>query len=80
MALREFTDERGRRWRAWETRPGRTDHVQEDYADGWIAFECDEEKRRFAPAPQGWDEQPPERLRLLLRCAVPVRWRSGAGG
>lgn len=55
MALREFTDERGRRWIVWDTYP--TLGVTTSGA-GWLAFEAsDGERRRLLPipeAPEGW--------------------------
>lgn len=79
MALREFEDEQGRTWRAWETIPSRAGHVQPDFASGWVCFESGNDKRRLAPAPTGWDQQPAERLRIMLRAAVAATARSNQG-
>jgi hypothetical protein len=38
-------------------------------ARGWVAFECDDERRRVAPIPAGWDTLPDEGLRELWRGA-----------
>jgi hypothetical protein len=43
---------------------------------GWLVFECDVEKRRLGPIPDGWDELPDHELALLLESAVPVRRRA----
>lgn len=46
-------------------------------ARGWIAFECDEERRRVAPIPDGWDDLDETGLRRLWRGAeeLPPRRR-----
>jgi hypothetical protein len=36
-------------------------------ANGWIAFECGDERRRVAPIPHGWDALPEPGLRELWR-------------
>lgn len=38
-----------------------------------LVFESETEKRRLAPAPQGWDTCAEDRLDLLCRVAEPVR-------
>jgi hypothetical protein len=38
-------------------------------AQGWIAFECNDERRRVAPIPDGWSELPEGALRDLWRGA-----------
>ena len=35
-------------------------------AQGWIAFECGDERRRIAPIPPGWEELSETGLRKLL--------------
>lgn len=75
MALREFTDEEGRSWRAWAITPESIEPVTrgEDYlADcfvtGWIVFETADgrEKRRLCPWPMRWESMSDEELRGLL--------------
>jgi hypothetical protein len=39
---------------------------------GWLTFEADEDRRRLAPIPEGWDNLPDGRLELLLKVAVAV--------
>lgn len=74
MAYREITDPDGRAWRVWNTEPhqftGR--HViAAEYASGWLTFETDDEKRRVAPAPTGWDAlDNTALLRLLVDAKV----------
>jgi hypothetical protein len=36
---------------------------------GWIAFECDDERRRVAPIPEHWSDLPESGLRDLWRGA-----------
>jgi hypothetical protein len=38
-------------------------------AHGWIAFECNDERRRVAPIPDGWTELSEAGLRDLWRAA-----------
>lgn len=38
-------------------------------ANGWIAFECADERRRIAPIPPGWEQLPEVGLRELWRGA-----------
>src|SRR5690348_11832960 len=82
--VREFTDSRGRGWRAWDVTPDelspRTkdeDYLAQLYYTGWIVFEAvdGEDKRRLYPVPKGWGELPVAELEVLLRKAeiVPKR-------
>ena len=75
MAVREFADERGRRWRAWEIRPEEIhpatkaeDYLADCYITGWIVFETIEgdEKRRLCPWPMGWAQMSEAGLLELL--------------
>lgn len=87
MALREFTDGTGCRWRVWDIRPEQMhkaaraeDHLQ-SVISGWLAFESDEstEKRRLSPIPSGWETATDAQLERLLRQAEPVRGGGGEG-
>lgn len=69
MAYREFTDEGGRPWRAWDTYPQKRELVSPGMEGGWLSFEGEDEKRRLAPVPPGWEEGTDAELRLLLRTA-----------
>jgi hypothetical protein len=69
MPYREFRDEQGREWRAWDTVPQQRNAVAPEFAEGWLCFESQEEKRRLTRVPDGWDGVPEERLRHLLRMA-----------
>ena|SRR5437867_401085 len=84
MAVREFTDSRGREWRAWEVTPEaispRTkeeDYLASLYYTGWIVFESKrgEDKRRLYPVPKGWNELPDPELEVLLQKAEVVPQR-----
>ena len=76
MALREFVDAQGRKWRVWETIPARAVGLGE-FGKGWLTFDDGTERRRLAPVPEGWPRYTDERLALLLRIAQPSRRRGG---
>jgi len=81
LAVREFTDEAGREWRAWEIRPEAIhprikaeDYLADCYETGWIVFETTDgrEKRRLCPYPNAWHTFPENQLRRLLDRAEAV--------
>jgi hypothetical protein len=81
MAHREFTDEHGRHWEAWEVFPTLVqEHAAEirrlaiapGLAQGWLAFRSDTERRRIAPIPAGWSTATEDGLRELLGRAGPI--------
>jgi hypothetical protein len=80
MAHREFTDADGLQWAVWDVRPSiSTDGVSapgvllgEDAAQGWLAFQCPNERRRFYMPPDGWENFTDEQLARLCRHAVRV--------
>lgn len=85
--LRGFTDSTGVEWRVWEVIPSRaaigstgtrsrTSLNSTPYANGWLCFECDAEKRRLAPIPEGWEHRPPAEIAKLLGQATPVQSRA----
>lgn len=43
-----------------------------ELAGGWLAFECDVEKRRLWPVPPHWDACTHEQLLVRLAQAIPV--------
>ena len=77
MAVREFTDEEGQKWRAWDITPESIhpqtkieDYLADCYQEGWVVFETLDggDKRRLCPPPRGWDALPVGELyRLLAR-------------
>ena len=73
MAYREFTDDGGTSWRAWDTYPGSAANVRPGFEGGWLGFECEAERRRLAPVPDGWEEASDDELRALLARAQPNR-------
>ena len=73
MAYREFTDGGGVSWRAWDTYPGSAANVRPGFERGWLGFECESERRRLAPVPDGWDAATDDELRAMLADAQPNR-------
>ncbi|HJQ22185.1 MAG TPA: hypothetical protein VJ867_17745 [Gemmatimonadaceae bacterium] len=78
MAVREFVDEDGREWRAWDIKPEEIhpvtraeDYLADCFITGWIVFETrsGDEKRRLCPWPTNWAERSDDDLRELLRRA-----------
>lgn len=84
MAVRYFESPDGTAWRVWEVIPGQVSdfrsthgsHLPRDMADGWLCFDCGNEKRRLAPLPLNWQARPEGDLWFWCRAAVPVRARS----
>lgn len=76
MAYREFIDQAGVTWRAWDTYPSAVSNVRSVYAAGWLGFESDTERRRLHPVPERWDEATDDALREMLRTASQVQTRS----
>ena len=80
MAYREFRDSNGRRWEAWDVYPtgsisGHAPGVllNEDTAEGWLAFQSGREKRRFYRHPDDWQSMTDAELAVLLKHAVQVQ-------
>jgi hypothetical protein len=81
MPVREFVDDDGREWRAWDIRPDAIhpltkseDYLAACYDVGWIVFETvpGDQKRRLCPYPKRWVEASDADLRALLQAADPV--------
>ena len=66
--LRGFIDAGGTEWRVWQVQPhvltGHPDAAETfsrvslngtPFANGWLCFESQAEKRRLAPIPEGWE-------------------------
>jgi hypothetical protein len=78
MAYRVFKSPDGAVWHAWDVPAadaslapvlaGRPDAMRE----GWLCFECDQEKRRLAPVPARWAERSEAELWLYCRVAEPA--------
>ena len=84
MAVREFTDVDGVRWRAWEIKPEEIhpvtrgeDYLADCFVVGWIVFETmsGSDKRRLCPYPASWAKASHAQLRQLLARAerIPPR-------
>jgi len=78
--VREFRDLGGVRWSVFratpQTSPSRRERIlPASYRMGWLVFECETERRRFAPVPENWEvltERELERL-CTLADVVPTR-------
>lgn len=84
MAVRDFTDRRGRAWRVWEINPEAIHPATKDetflanlFQLGWLVFEtaAGDEKRRLSPYPRDWATLSETELGTLLAGAdvVPIR-------
>src|SRR5688572_11725563 len=78
MPVREFKDDFGREWRAWDIKPQEIhpatkaeDYLADCYITGWIVFETvsGDQKRRLCPWPIRWMEESDAGLRQLLSMA-----------
>ena len=78
MAMREFEDSAGVRWRVWSSLPLRATLLHgSPFSGGWLTFEsATGERRRLAPLPERWEHYTRDRLDLLRRVArrVERRW------
>ena len=81
MAVRDFMDESGTKWRVWPVlrssihpKTAAEDDLG-DYGDGWLCFESHQERRRLARFPEDWDKMPDGDLCKLLSKAVVVQAR-----
>jgi hypothetical protein len=43
------------------------------WAEGWLCFKCETEKRRLVPVPEAWDAMSDADLERLCRSAKPTR-------
>ena len=81
MALREFRDESGREWRAWDItaeklHPStRAENHLQGVLEGWLVFEAVDggAKARLYPIPPSWHSASQDELRRLLQMAEPTR-------
>ena len=79
MAMREFQGPHGKRWRVWDVFPTVTISgrdaaalLNEDAAEGWLAFQSGQEKRRFYRPPPEWESLTDEQLAFLCTHATPA--------
>lgn len=89
MALREFMDSYGQRWRAWDVTPESIhpvtrseDYLADCYRGGWLVFETPDgvQKRRLCPLPYGWEQRADPDLERLLDLAEIISPRPSAAG
>ena len=76
MGYREFVDDGGTSWRAWDTHPMAASTlraVSPEYAAGWLTFESSVERRRLAPIPPEWEFATRDAMIQWCLRAVPVR-------
>ena len=70
MALRELIDERGTEWVVFAVQPssrGRaTGGTRAEFAQGWLCFQSETERRRLPGVPPGWDAMDDGALLTLL--------------
>jgi hypothetical protein len=86
MAYREFQDEAGRVWEAWDVQPtlSQLDLTRQALAlpfilkEGWLAFRHGTERRRVAPIPLNWAELAEQEMRALLARAEVMHLRRWA--
>ena len=43
-----------------------------EFVQGWLAFQSQQERRRLAPVPSGWEALEPADLERLCQAAIPV--------
>jgi len=80
MAVREFVDSNGVRWRVWNTRPSRGEMLSGEFEHGWLTFESADSLRRCTPIPAGWEMAPPEQLERMCGDAPETRRTSPSRG
>jgi hypothetical protein len=80
MAVREFVDSQGVKWRVWNTRPSRGEMLSGEFEHGWLTFESIGSLRRCTPIPADWETAPVERLEKMCGGATETRRQSPAGG
>ena len=76
MALRELQDAAGIHWTVFAVRPtaaGRTPGgTRAELAEGWLCFQCDDERRRSPGVPNGWESLSDRELLEMLERATSV--------
>ena len=79
MAHRRIVDKEDQVWDVWEvqTTPATSRRilVQPDLQDGWLAFQCGEQRKRLAPLPAGWSEMSDRALLGLMDQAREIKPR-----
>ncbi|MEX2109543.1 MAG: hypothetical protein WD802_02970 [Gemmatimonadaceae bacterium] len=81
MAVRDFVDLKGVKWKVWPVTPSAirpktaAEDYLGDYMDGWLVFESNAERRRLAQYPPNWDTLSDNGLLQLLKSAMVVSVR-----
>jgi hypothetical protein len=81
MAVRDFIDLKGAKWKVWPVTPSSirpktaAEDYLGDYGDGWLVFESATERRRLAKYPANWDTLSDNGLLQLLKSAAVVTAR-----
>lgn len=77
MPVRSFLDPDGREWNVWSVTPSRKSDLflPESMAEGWLCFECGDEKRRLHPVSPDWEALGEPELLALCMTADPVARR-----
>lgn len=81
MAVRDFVDTKGVKWKVWPVTPSNirpktaAEDYLGDYGDGWLVFESNSERRRLAAYPANWDTLSDNGLVQLLKSAAVVTTR-----
>ena len=77
--MRIFVDEQGTEWEVREIHVPHLSVVPRhllphpEYAEGWLLFTSESQRRRIAPFPADWLSLPADELARCCRCAVPAR-------
>lgn len=79
MPVREVTDGDDCRWTVWDTYP-QSSQVMDGYEAGWLTFECEGEKRRITPVPDGWADASELQLLGYLAAAKIVQRKAAKRG
>ncbi len=80
MTHRAFVDSDQVTWTVWEIRwreSSTSVRVRTELAGGWLAFQCAHERRRFAPAPDGWETLSDYELESLCQRAESAPFPAG---
>ena len=81
MAVRDVVDENGTKWKVWAVQASAihpktaAEDFLGDYSEGWLCFECDNQRRRLARFPQDWDKMADKDLLALMKAAQLVQPR-----
>jgi len=83
MAVRDIVDENGTKWKVWSVESSAihpktvAEDFLGDFSEGWLCFECENQRRRLARYPQDWDKLADKDLLRLLKSAQTVQPRRG---